>query len=186
MADEVILVDGRDRDIGYEDKDACHRIPVKLHRAFSVFIMNKDGEMLIQKRAPAKKTWPGYWSNACCSHPRRGEELQEAVSRRLQQELGFTCSVEHVFTFRYRADFSKEFGESEIDHVFVGQYDGKVLPNNDEIEEWRFVSSIELSRDVRRNPYKYSPWFRKALPRVMEYITRQSHKGNSRDQHPSL
>jgi isopentenyl-diphosphate delta-isomerase len=171
MTDEIILVDHRDNDIGCEEKDACHRIPAKLHRAFSIFIINEQGHMLIQKRAAMKKTWPAFWSNACCSHPRKGENLPEAALRRLQEELGFTCPLQHIFTFRYKADYSTEFGESEIDHVFVGQFDGAVRPNKDEIQDWRFISVRELSHDVRNNPEKYTPWFRKALPRVMKYVT---------------
>lgn len=169
--DEIILVNRKDTDIGWEEKDACHRIPTKLHRAFSIFIINEQGHMLIQKRASVKKTWPGYWSNACCSHPRKGEDLSEAAPRRLQEELGFTCPLHHIFTFRYKADYSAEFGENEIDHVFIGQYNGMLRPNEDEIQEWRFISIEELVLDVHSNPETYTPWFKKALPRVAQYIT---------------
>ena len=167
MIDEVILIDHRDNDIGSEEKDACHRIPTKLHRAFSIFIVNEQGNMLIHKRAVTKKTWPGFWSNACCSHPRKGEGLPEATLRRLHEELGFTCPLQHILTFRYKADYNTEFGENEIDHVFVGQFDGVIKPNKDEIEDWRFISIEELSRDIYKNPEKYTPWFKKALPRVI-------------------
>jgi len=170
MADEIILVDQLDNYIGVEEKEACHRIPTKLHRAFSIFVINKHGHMLIQKRAATKKTWPGFWSNACCSHPRKGESLSEATLRRLHEELGFSCSLQHAFSFHYKADYDKEFGENEIDHVFIGQFDGAIRPNNDEIEDWRFTSTEELSDDIHKNPDKYSPWFKNALPKVLKFI----------------
>jgi len=170
MTDKLILVDNRDNDIGWEEKDACHRIPTRLHRAFSIFIVNGQGHMLIQKRAPAKKTWPDFWSNACCSHPRKGEGLPEATGRRMEEELGFTCPLQHIFTFRYAADYDGEFGEDEIDHVFLGEYDGPIRANKDEIQDWRFVAVEELVNDVRKDPESYTPWFKKALPKVVEFI----------------
>jgi isopentenyl-diphosphate delta-isomerase len=176
MTDEIILVDHLDNDIGFEEKDACHRIPTKLHRAFSVFVLNEPRQMLIQKRAATKKTWPGFWSNACCSHPRKGESLSDAAQRRLQEELGFTCPLQYVLRFRYKAAYNEEFGENEIDHVFVGQFDGVVKPNEDEIEDWRFISVDELSDDILKNPEKYTPWFKKAFPRVVKFTTDRSKK----------
>jgi isopentenyl-diphosphate delta-isomerase len=178
MTDEIILVDDRDNDIGSEEKELCHRLPVKLHRAFSIFIFNGERQMIIQKRSTAKKTWPGFWSNACCSHPRKGEDLSEATLRRLQEELGFTCPLQHIFTFRYNADYSTEFGESEIDHVFIGQFDGEVKPNGDEIDDWQFISFDVLSRDVAGNPEKYTPWFKEALPEVIKHITEHLQRAN--------
>lgn len=186
MTDEIILVDHRDNDIGSEEKEACHRLPAKLHRAFSIFIVNSECQMLIQKRSGLKKTWPGFWSNACCSHPRKGENLPEAVLRRLQEELGFTCLLQHIFTFRYKADYSTEFGESEIDHVFIGQFDGEVKPNRDEIDDWQFISLNVLSKDVADNPGKYTPWFKEALPGVIKYVTDHLQGADKPGQHPIL
>lgn len=168
--DEVVLVDSKDTCLGFEEKESCHRIPVKLHRAFSIFIVNRERQMLIQKRSATKKTWPGFWSNACCSHPRKDEDVPRAASRRLKEELGFTCPLVHIFTFNYEADFNEEFGESEIDHVFIGEYDGLVKPNMDEVDEWKFISLDWLRRDIGDYPRKYTPWFMKALPEVMKYI----------------
>lgn len=176
MIDEIILVDHRDNDIGFQEKDVCHRIPTKLHRAFSIFIINEHGHMLLQKRAATKKTWPGFWSNACCSHPRKGENLSEATLRRLDEELGFTCPLKHIVSFRYKAVYDKEFGENEIDHIFVGQYDGEIKPNKNEIEDWRFISLEELSRDIHANPQKFTPWFIKALPKVKKFMSESLHK----------
>lgn len=170
MSDEIILVNHRDKTLGYGEKDSCHRTPAKLHRAFSIFIVNRSGQMLIQKRAAVKKTWPGFWSNACCSHPRKNESLKEAVHRRMAEELGFTCPLDHIFSFHYEATYNSEFGENEIDHVFVGQFDGEVLPNHDEIEAWEFVAIDDLLRSVRNDPQQYTPWFRKAIGRVVKYV----------------
>ncbi len=168
--DRLIIVDENDKEIGYGEKDECHLIPAKLHRAFSIFIFNSKGEMLIHKRSGSKKTWPGYWTNACCSHPRKGESLEEATTRRPREELGFTCPLESLFSFYYKADYDSTYGEHEIDHVFMGIYDGDVTPDGNEIEELAFVPVDALIEDVQRSPQKYTPWFRQALPTVLEHI----------------
>ncbi|MBP8745985.1 MAG: isopentenyl-diphosphate Delta-isomerase [Syntrophorhabdus sp.] len=177
MTDEIILVDHLDNEIGFTEKDPCHRIPVKLHRAFSIFIVNDRGHMLIQKRSSSKKTWPGFWSNACCSHPRKGESLLQATSRRLDEELGFTCPLQHITSFRYEAAYDKELGEHEIDHVFVGHFGGLIQPNKDEIEDLKFIPLEKLTHDIDKNPEKYTPWFKKALPGVLEFLKNHSQKG---------
>ncbi len=166
----LILVDDHDREIGHEEKDRCHLLPCRLHRAFSVFIVNGKGEMLIHRRAAAKKTWPCYWTNACCSHPRKGETLEEAAQRRLSQELGFTCPVVRLFSFSYHAKYDSTYGENEVDHVFLGTYDGKVSPDPAEVDEWAFIPIPDLLADVEKRPEAYTPWFRMALPRVVEYL----------------
>ena len=166
MTDELILVDKDDNVTGYEEKERCHLVPTKLHRAFSIFIFNPKGEMLIHKRASLKKTWPGYWTNACCSHPRKGEAREEAAVRRLREELGFETPVAHLFSFRYEADFDGQYGENEIDHVFLGIYEGAVNPDPDEIEEWKFIGVEALLKDVACSE-TYTPWFREALPGVL-------------------
>lgn len=168
--DELIIVDENDIEIGYGEKDECHLIPAKLHRAFSIFIFNSKGEMLIHKRSGSKKTWPGYWTNACCSHPRKGESLEEATARRLREELGFTCPLDRLFSFYYKADYDPTYGEHEVDHVFKGTYDGDVTPDGNEIEEFTFIPISALREDVQRAPQKYTPWFKQALPAVLEYI----------------
>jgi len=168
--DRLIIVDENDKEIGYGEKDECHLIPAKLHRAFSIFIFNSKGEMLIHKRSGSKKTWPGYWTNACCSHPRKGESLEEATTRRLREELGFTCPLKFLFSFYYKADYDSTYGEHEIDHVFMGTYDGDVTPDRNEVEELMFVPTYVLREDVQRAPQKYTPWFKQALPAVLEHI----------------
>ena len=133
--DTMILVDSDDNVIGCDEKEACHLVPAKLHRAFSIFIVNSKGEMLIHRRSSLKKTWPGFWTNACCSHPRKDESLEEATGKRLFFEMGFTCPLTYLFHFEYKADYDGVYGENEVDHVFLGFYDGPVNPNRDEVEE---------------------------------------------------
>ncbi|MCX5810457.1 MAG: isopentenyl-diphosphate Delta-isomerase [Proteobacteria bacterium] len=166
----LILVDKDDKDIHYREKESCHLIPAALHRAFSIFIVSTKRWMLIHKRQVTKKTWPAFWTNACCSHPRKGEDLKEATARRLQEELGITVDVKPLFKFHYKADYDEKYGEHEIDHVFLGVYDGEVKPNNDEIQEHRFVPIDELVEDVIKHPGKYTPWFKQCLPDVLKYL----------------
>ena len=166
--DQLILVDSSDREKGFDSKENCHLLPTKLHRAFSIFVFSK-GKMLITKRSSLKKTWPGFWTNACCSHPRKGEKIEDAVKRRLKEEMGFVCDLKHLFSFEYKADFDKKYGEWELDHVFVGSYDGKINPNKEEVENMKFVDINELKKDVKKNPGKYSPWFKLCFERVIDY-----------------
>ena len=165
----LILVDGEDRQIGSETKVACHRHPLRLHRAFSVFLFDRDGRMLITKRSAKKDTWPGFWSNACCSHPHDEESTEEAARRRLREELGISAELRFLFTFEYRADYDATWGEHELDHVFVGQCDGPLDPNRDEVDEAKFIDVADLKQDVRDRPERYTPWFKISLDRVLEY-----------------
>ena len=167
--DTLILVDSKDDVIGYDEKESCHLLPAKLHRAFSIFIIDSKGEMLIHKRSSLKKTWPGFWTNACCSHPRKGESLEEATKNRLMLEMGFTCPLQYLFRFEYASDYDERYGENEIDHVFFGLYDNRPDPNRDEVEEWKFIGLSELLEDVEARSALYTPWFKMALPRVVDY-----------------
>ena len=166
----LILVDNDDKEIHYKEKEACHLIPAALHRAFSIFIIDTNDRMLIHKRQITKKTWPGFWTNACCSHPRKDENLQEATKRRLREELGIVCDVQPLFKFHYKADYDDKYGEHEIDHVFLGIYDGDVRPNKEEIQEHKFVPIGELVEDVQKHAGKYTPWFKQGLPGVLKYL----------------
>jgi len=165
--DMLILVDAEDNIAGYDEKENCHLIPTKLHRAFSIFIVNSKGEMLIHRRSGLKNTWPGFWTNACCSHPRKGESLENATQRRLMEEMGFVCSLKYLFKFQYQSDYDKKYGEDEVDNVFIGFYDGALKPDKDEIEEFKFIGIDALLEDVKNNPANYTPWFMKALPEVV-------------------
>ena len=166
--DELILVDEQDNPVGHETKLRAHEEGGRLHRAFSVFIFNRAGEMLIQRRAPGKYHFGGLWTNACCSHPRRGESTPAAARRRLRDEFGFDADLREVFTFIYRAtDPTSGLTEHEFDHVFVGQFDGEPRPNPDEIDRWRWMKPDELLAEVRAEPAKFTPWFGLAVERVL-------------------
>jgi isopentenyl-diphosphate delta-isomerase len=173
LSDQLILVDRNDNIVGHEEKDKCHIIPALLHRAFSIFIINAEGHMLIHKRSALKKTWPGFWTNACCSHPRKDETLEMATKRRLREELGITADLKPLFTFQYEAPFDEEYGENEVDHVFIGMHDGPITADPAEIEAWRFMNIHDLAADVKARPEKYTPWFALALPRVLDTLDRE-------------
>ena len=170
--DILILVDNNDREIGHEEKDVCHHGKPILHRAFSVFLFNDKDEMLITKRSDLKKTWPGFWSNSCCSHPRKDEDLIEAAHRRVKEELGVEVKLTHIFKFQYDAMYNKEWGENELDHVFIGKHNNVITPERDEITDWKFINIDELRRDVKINPGKYTPWFKICFERVIDFVNK--------------
>ncbi len=159
-AEELILVDGDDNEIGSLSKAEAHDGDGVLHRAFSVFLFNPDGELLLQRRATGKRLWPGYWSNSCCSHPRLGESMAVATSRRLRDELNLDAELEYVYRFSYQARFSKLGSEHELCHVFLGRIDGAVDFNRSEIEAVRFVSPSALDEEFEHKPDTLTPWFR--------------------------
>ena len=171
--DELILVDSRDKEIGYERKLAVHQKGL-LHRAFSVFITNSNGELLIQKRAEGKYHSGGLWANTCCSHPRRGELLQDAAQRRLVEEAGLNCEVKEIGHFIYRATFDNGLSEYEFDHVFAGLYDGNFVRNESEASEMKWVNIEQLECDTRLHPEKYAAWFITAFPLFMERFNRHA------------
>jgi len=157
--EQVILVDEHDNEIGLMEKMQVHR-EGRLHRAFSVFLFNYKGEVLLQQRAFDKYHCGGLWTNTCCSHPRKGESLQQAVNRRLQEELGISCETEEVHSFIYKADVGEGLIEHEYDHVFVGKFSGIPQPNTAEIADWKYVNLDFLREDIEANPQLYTPWFR--------------------------
>lgn len=158
--DELILVDKLDNEIGHKTKADCHEGSGVLHRAFSIFLFNVDGELLLQQRAAGKRLWPGFWSNSCCSHPRRGESMEIAIERRLRDELNIGADLEHVYYFCYQATFGKAGAENELCHVFLGTLDGEVRPNSSEIESVRFVSTRELDDELEQDANRFTPWFK--------------------------
>jgi len=167
--DHVILVDESDRPVGVERKLPAHENGGKLHRAFSVFIFNSAGRMLIQRRADAKYHFGGLWTNACCSHPKQGRTLIDSARTRLREEFGFDVPLEEQFSFVYRAeDPASGLTEHEFDHVLVGKFDGTPRPNPDEIGDWRWAEPRELMEDVERHPERYTPWFKLVLHKVLE------------------
>jgi len=159
MPEYIITVDEQDREIGSMEKLEAHRLGV-LHRAFSILVFNKMGELLLQRRAFHKYHTPGLWSNTCCSHQRVGETLKEAVARRLKEELGFTCECKEIHQFRYRVEFDNGLIEHEMDHVFMGKYEGEVIPNKEEVAEIRWVNLTDLKQEMNEKPEEFTYWFR--------------------------
>jgi isopentenyl-diphosphate delta-isomerase len=159
-SEELILVDELDREIGYKPKAECHTGNGVLHRAFSIFVFNSDDELLLQQRSLDKPLWPNYWSNTCCSHPRVGETMEEAVSRRLIQELGFDCPLEFLYKFKYHAQYGALGAEHEYCWVYFGRYDGLVDANVNEIAAWRFVRIADLEAELETAPERFTPWFK--------------------------
>jgi len=159
MEEYILIVDDQDRETGYMEKMEVHKKGV-LHRAFSVMIFNNEGEVLLQKRAKKKYHSPGLWSNSCCSHQREGETLKEAVSRRIQEELGIACDCKDEFKFKYRIEFDNGLIEHEIDHVFIGQYNGNVFPNEEEVEEICWITLDKLNKEMSEHPEDFSYWFK--------------------------
>lgn len=159
-SEELILVDEQDREIGSDTKSACHAGAGVLHRAFSIFVFNDRDRLLLQKRSDEKPLWPGYWSNTCCSHPRRGETMELAAARRLEQELGFDCPLEYLYKFKYHAQYGAVGAEHEYCWVYYGRYDGPVDVNISEIADWRFVDISALEAELEASPDRFTPWFK--------------------------
>lgn len=162
MPEMLILVDGKDRQVGMEEKIKTHQ-EGKLHRAFSIFIFNPEGQMLLQKRAKKKYHSGGLWTNACCSHPRVGEGLEEAARRRLKEEMGFDCSLEKKGAFIYKVNLDHNLTEHEFDYVFIGEYGGAVIPNPDEADGFKWIDMRELEKDIAAHPQDYTEWFKIAF-----------------------
>jgi isopentenyl-diphosphate delta-isomerase len=157
-ADQLVLVDESDVAIGSIEKMKAHSEGL-LHRAFSIFLFDDDGRMLLQRRALTKYHSAGLWSNACCGHPRTGEQTAAGARRRLQEELGIDSSLNHLGSFRYRAELENGLVEHEIDHVFVGRHNGSVDPNPAEVADWEWIDLDTLAFDLSRNGSRYTPWF---------------------------
>jgi isopentenyl-diphosphate delta-isomerase len=158
--DDVILVDDDDRAIGTAAKLPAHRDGL-LHRAISVVVRDREGRLLLQKRAAGKYHSAGLWTNTCCSHPRPGEPTADAASRRLSEEMGVDCALTYLFPMRYRADVSGELVENEITHIFGGTFDGTPDPDPAEASDWRWMSLDDIARDMETRPDAYTIWFRK-------------------------
>jgi len=163
--EEVVLVDKKGKFKGLKKKEDAHKHPTKLHKAISVLIFNKD-KALIQKRAKNKKTWPMYWANTCCSHPRKGESFQKAAERRLFEEMGIKTKLKKKFKIIYESKFNKNYGENEYDWVFVGEYKEKVNPDPNEVFEYKWIELEKLKKDIVVNSKIYTPWFKMILERI--------------------
>jgi isopentenyl-diphosphate delta-isomerase len=156
----LILVDESDRVVGHLAKGACHDGEGVLHRAFSLFVFSRDGKLLLQQRSSGKRLWPLYWSNSCCSHPREGETMDEAVRRRLLQELGLASDLQFLYKFQYQAPYEDIGSENEICWVYIGVTSDGARPNPNEVEDHRWVTSAELDDEIASRPDDFTPWFR--------------------------
>jgi len=171
-AEQLILVDSDDRDVGVMPKWDCHRGEGVLHRAFSIFVFNSAGEVLLQQRSQEKPLWPLFWSNACCSHPRSGEDVETALQRRLREELGIQCPLTYLYKFEYQAFYGDVGAEHELCSVYVGQHDGPFDPNNSELADLRFFGRTELGERLRQHPAEFTPWFRMEWQRIDQALAR--------------
>ncbi len=166
---EIILVDEHDVPTGTMEKMEVHQKAL-LHRAFSIFVFNDKGEMLLHKRADKKYHSGGLWTNACCSHPKPGEEISVAAATRLREEMGFNTELTKAFDFIYKAPFDNGLTEHEFDHVFIGRYDGAILPNPEEVSDYCFKAVEEIKNSIQSHPQKYTEWFKIAFPKMEAYL----------------
>ncbi|HTS44950.1 MAG TPA: isopentenyl-diphosphate Delta-isomerase [Puia sp.] len=169
MAEEVILVNEQDEPVGRIEKMEAHKKAL-LHRAFSIFIFNAKGEMLLQQRSAHKYHSAGLWTNACCSHPRPGEDVLDAASRRLNEELGFSTRLKKIFDFIYQSSFDNGLTEYEFDHVLIGEYGGEIMPNTDEVSDYCYKSMEEIQSSMQLQPAKYTAWFNIAFPMIKKWM----------------
>lgn len=167
--EKVVLVNEQDEAIGIEDKTRAHLLGA-LHRAFSVFVVNAAGQLLVQKRALAKYHSRGLWSNTCCGHPRPEEAIEKASQRRLREEMGFDSHLSELFNFVYRADLEDGLIENEYDHVLVGWFEGIPEPDPTEVADWRWVDMATLSIDLKEHPESYTYWFRISFDRFLRAV----------------
>jgi isopentenyl-diphosphate Delta-isomerase len=164
--EELILVDDQDRELGHLSKVKCHEGDGVLHRAFSLFVFNHDGKLLLQQRAAGKRLWPLSWSNSCCSHPRRGERMIEAVHRRLEQEVGIKAELDYLYKFRYQARYDAGGAEHELCWVYLGVSDEEPRPNRQEIADWCWISPARLDAELVSRAERYTPWFKMEWKRL--------------------
>jgi len=180
--DLLILVDEADHEIGTLPKTECHLGAGILHRAFSVFLFDAAGKVLIQQRAAGKMLWAGFWSNSCCSHPRPGETTEEAAKRRVREELQLECRLSFLYKFRYQAAFGTIGSEHELCHVYAGYASGQISIDPLEIAAIRWVTPAELSHEIATDPERFSPWMKlewqditeKHLDRILDDCRKQA------------
>ena len=170
MEEQVVLVDEKDNPIGLMEKMEAHEKAL-LHRAFSVFIFNSKGELMLQQRAASKYHSPLLWTNTCCSHQRDGETNLEAGKRRLQEEMGFVTEIKEVFSFIYKAPFDNGLTEHELDHVMVGSYEDAPNINKEEVESYKWMTLIDVKNDMEKNPQEYTAWFKIIFDKSFEKLT---------------
>ena len=167
----VVLVDPSDREVGTEEKLAAHQRGA-LHRAFSVFVFNASGQLLLQRRAASKYHSAGLWSNTCCGHPRPHEPTSDAAARRLHEEMGISCALDHVGSFIYRAALEHGLIEHELDHVFTGDSDARPVMNDAEVAQWRWVDRATLVDEMTTEPERFTAWLAPAVACLRSAQTR--------------
>ncbi|MEZ4753518.1 MAG: isopentenyl-diphosphate Delta-isomerase [Bdellovibrionota bacterium] len=158
--DKVILVNSQDEVLGFADKEASHDGKGVLHRAFSVFIFNSKGELLLQQRSKEKRLWPMFWSNSCCSHPTPEETYQAAAQRRINEELNIKTPLKLHYKFEYQAEFGEAGSEHEMCAVLSGVCDDQPKIDRNEIEAFRWISADKLTQEIKDNPDIFTPWFK--------------------------
>ena len=169
MEEQVVVVSENDEILGLMEKMNAHENGI-LHRAFSVFLFNNKGEMLLQKRASGKYHSPNQWTNAVCSHPKIDETYLEGAQRRLNEELGITADLIEKFSFIYKADVGQNLWEHELDHVFTGNYEGNFALNEEEVSEVRYISMQQLDEEMNANPKKFTEWFKIILKEYKDHL----------------
>lgn len=170
--DYVVLVDSRDNEIGTMEKLEAHEKGL-LHRAFSIFLFNSEGEMLIHQRALTKYHSPGLWTNACCSHPAPSESILAAAKRRMSEELGIQTELRPAFSFEYREAFDNSLIEHELDHVLVGYTDENPILNPNEVHDFRWVTLDSLLKEINESPEKFTIWFRIILNQNLDKLKKE-------------
>ncbi|MFL3660876.1 MAG: isopentenyl-diphosphate Delta-isomerase [Polaribacter sp.] len=170
MQEHVILVDINDQKIGLMEKIEAHEKAL-LHRAFSVFIFNEKGELMLQQRAASKYHSPLLWTNTCCSHQRDGESNIKAGRRRLQEEMGFVTDITEVFSFIYKAPFDNGLTEHEFDHVMIGKYEGTPNLNKEEAASYKWMPLADVKKSIEKNPEIYTEWFKIIFYKSYEKLT---------------
>lgn len=161
--EKLLLVNEKDEVLREETKEKCHQGNGILHRAFSVYVFNRKGELLIQQRSKFKKLWPLFWTNSCCSHPRKGEGYEAAGERRLKEELGFTVALRNFGKFQYEARYKDIGVERELATLLVGRYEGKIKPDKREVADFKWADINSLNKDIGIHPQRYTPWLKKGL-----------------------
>ena len=169
MTEYLILVDNKDQEIGQMEKLEAHQKGL-LHRAFSIFLFNSKGEMLIHKRALNKYHSPGLWTNACCSHPKPNETTLQAATRRLEEEMGMATDMKELSSFIYHHEFSNGLIEHELDHIIIGHTDQKPVINTSEVDSYKYVGLTDLEESIQNNPDDYTVWFKLAYPKLKEHL----------------
>ncbi|MGA1825173.1 MAG: isopentenyl-diphosphate Delta-isomerase [bacterium] len=166
--EELILVDKNDTIVGHATKAVCHDGCGILHRAFSIFIFNDSKQLLLQKRSKQKRLWPLYWSNSCCSHPRKNEDNETATQRRLKEELGISIPLKFLFKFHYYVKLDGKGAENEYCSVYIGKSNKKIIANTNEISQLKFMDLSVLESKIAECSNTFTPWFKIELTRILK------------------